>query len=159
MLMSFQILDSDPTLHFSLLRLQLIELIRTCHATGGDNIHPALSFATSHLAPRAPANPQYLEDLEKTMALILFPPNQLEPQLAALLKPELRKITADKVNKAILANQCQRREAAIRDLVRLRAWAEEAARQSKKDLPVHLSLGLDIEDVDQNGRSNEAMVT
>lgn len=93
------------------------------------------------------------------MALILFPLDQLEPQLAALLKPELRKDVADKVNKAILASQCQRREAAIRDLVRLRAWAEDAARSAKKDLPSHMRLGLDIDDNDETTRGHEAMVT
>ena len=64
------------------------------------------------------------------MALLIFPPENLEPQLAALLQPDLRKSVADRVNKAILANQGQRRDAAIRSLVRLRAWAEDSARES-----------------------------
>jgi hypothetical protein len=91
------------------------------------------------------------------MALLLFNTENLEPQLAALLQPDLRKEVADKVNKAILASQGQRREAAIRNLVKLRAWAEGAARSSKKDLPAHLDIGLD--NVVHNGNGNDAMVT
>lgn len=156
-----QILDSDPSLHFALLRLQLIELIRTCNSTGGGNIVPVLNFATSQLAPRAPTNPQFLDDLEKTMALLLFNTENLEPQLAALLQPDLRKDVADRVNKAILASQGQRREAAIRNLVKLRAWAEGAARNSKKDLPSRLDIGLDsvVHNGENNGHGHDAMVT
>ncbi|KAL3419770.1 ran binding protein in the microtubule-organising centre [Phlyctema vagabunda] len=138
-----KVLDSDPALHFSLLRLQLVELIRTCNSSADGDIKPALNFATSQLAPRATTNPAFLEDLERTMALLVFPPNDLEPQLAALLKPDLRRDVADRVNKAILTCQNQRRDAAIRNLVRLRAWAENAARETKKDLPSHIELGLD----------------
>jgi glucose-induced degradation protein 8 len=97
------------------------------------------------------------------MALLIFPQENLEPQLAALLKPDLRKSVADRVNKAILANQGQRRDAAIRNLVRLRAWTEDSARESKKDLPAHLDLGLDSEtrneDSELHENGNEAMVT
>jgi hypothetical protein len=96
------------------------------------------------------------------MALLIFPPENLEPQLAALLQPDLRKSVADRVNKAILANQGQRRDAAIRSLVRLRAWAEDSARESKKDLPAHLDLGLDSEtrneDSELHENGHEAMV-
>lgn len=157
-----QILDSDASLHFALLRLQLVELIRTCNTPGGD-ITPALDFATTQLAPRAPTNPEFLDDLERTMALILFPPDNLEPELAELLHPDLRKSVADRVNKAILASQNRRRNAAIRALVELRAWSEDTAREAKKDLPASLDLGLDSQsrndeyDLHENG--HDAMVT
>ena len=157
-----QILDSDPSLHFALLRLQLVELIRTCNSTPGGDITPALNFATTQLAPRAPTNPEFLEDLERTMALLIFPPDNLEPQLAALLHPDLRKSVADKVNKAILASQGQKGDPEIRILVRLRAWAEDSARESKKDLPTPLDLGLDAEvqkdDFSQQENGHEAMI-
>ena len=138
-----KVLDSNPSLHFALLRLQLVELIRTCNSIPDGDITPALTFATTQLAPRAPTNPEFLEDLERTMALLVFPPESLEPQLAALLHPDLRRSVADRVNKAILTCQNQRRDAAIRNLVRLRAWAENTARDSKKDLPARIELGLD----------------
>lgn len=159
-----QILDVDPSLHFALLRLQLVELIRQCNSTPGGDITPAINFATSELAPRAPTNPEFLEDLERTMALLVFPADKLEPQLAALLDPDLRRYVADRVNKAILKYQGQKRDAAIRRLVRLRAWAENTAREGKKDLPDHIELGLDKDSwtaqgglADENG--HEPMIT
>ncbi|EFW15518.1 hypothetical protein CPSG_07955 [Coccidioides posadasii str. Silveira] len=129
-----QILDCNSSLHFALLQLQLIELIRTCTSTPNGDISLALDFATSQLAPRAPTNPQFLEDLEKTF---------LSPSLAALLDPELRKTIANRVNEAILHNQGAKREARLRNLVKLRAWAEQKARQMKKDVPDKLDIGLD----------------
>ncbi|EQL03856.1 CTLH domain-containing protein [Ophiocordyceps sinensis CO18] len=158
-----QILDDDKALHFSLLRLQLVELIRSCNAAG--DITPALTFATEQLGPRAPTNPKFLEDLERTMALLLFPPENLEPQLAALLSPDLRRDAADNVNRAILESQSARREAAIRHLVKMRAWAETAARERGSTLPDRLDIGLKGEEPEshrrhvsaENGR--EPMVT
>jgi len=79
-----QVLDSNPSLHFALLRLQLVELIRTCNSISGGDITPALTFATTRLAPRASVNSEFLGDLERTMALLVFPPDNLEPELAAL---------------------------------------------------------------------------
>ncbi|KAI9045043.1 uncharacterized protein KD926_010366 [Aspergillus affinis] len=137
-----QILDENPSLHFALLRLQLVELIRTCTSQPNGDISPALEFATSHLAPRAPTNPQFLEDLERTLALLIFPIENLTPSLAPLLHPDLRKEIATRVNEAILQSQGARKEARLRNLVKLRAWAEQKAREAKKDLPEKLDLGL-----------------
>ena len=114
-------------------------------STPNADITPALTFATSQLAPRAPTNPEFLEDLERTMALLIFPPENLAPPLAALLDPNLRQTVANRVNEAILGNQGARREARIRNLVRLRAWAEKKAREANKDVPPKLSLGLDAD--------------
>ncbi|KAK4046494.1 hypothetical protein OIV83_006020 [Microbotryomycetes sp. JL201] len=61
-----EILDTNPTLHFHLLQLQLIELIR--HG----RIAEALSFAQLELAPKGEENPQFLKELERTMALLAF---------------------------------------------------------------------------------------
>lgn len=140
-----QILDHDPALHFALLRLQLIELIRKCMSSPNADITPALTFATSELAPRAPTNQEFLEDLERTMALLIFPPENLAPPLAQLLDPSLRQTVATRVNEAILASQGASREARIKQLVRLRAWSEQKAREARKDIPPTLSLGLDSE--------------
>ncbi|KAH6661035.1 CTLH/CRA C-terminal to lish motif domain-containing protein [Truncatella angustata] len=138
-----EILDTDAALHFALLRLQLVELIRQCNATPGRDINPALEFATQQLGPRAPTNPQFLEDLEKTMALVVFSHDSLDPSLAALLKPDLRREVADMVNKAILERETSRRDAAIRHLVQMRAWGEEIVRKdAQKDLPARIDLGL-----------------
>jgi glucose-induced degradation protein 8 len=76
------------------------------------------------------------------MALLIFPPDNLAPQLAELIDPQLRMNVAQNVNQAILQAQGCRREARIRNLVRLRTWAEVKAREAKKDLPADLTLGL-----------------
>ncbi|CZR47012.1 hypothetical protein FPRO06_05869 [Fusarium proliferatum] len=156
-----QILDGDKALHFTLLRLQLIELIRACNATG--DIQPALTFATEELGPKAPMNPKFLEDLERTMALLLIPSDAREPQLAALLEPELRREVADSVNRAILERQSRRREAAIRQLVRMRVWAENTARDKRKNLPDRLDIGLNGEESDSprphTGNGHDPMIT
>ncbi|RAO71057.1 uncharacterized protein BHQ10_007069 [Talaromyces amestolkiae] len=163
--LSPQILDEDPSLHFSLLRLQLVELIRRCTSTPDADITPALEFATSQLAPRAPTNPQFLEDLERTLALLIFPSENLAPSLATLLQPNLRKDIATRVNEAILKNQGARKEARLRNLVKLRAWAEQKARETKPGgLPDHLNIGLYPEkqqstNEHSNGNSDDAIMT
>lgn len=141
-------------MHFALLRLQLVELIRTCMDTPGSDITPALDFATAQLAPRAPTNPQFLADLERTLALLIFPSDKLAPSLASLLDPALRKEIATQVNEAILQNQGARKEARLRNLVKTRAYAEQKAREAKKDIPDTLDIGL-VGDSHDNSNSND----
>ncbi|KAK4097019.1 hypothetical protein N658DRAFT_457748 [Parathielavia hyrcaniae] len=151
-----EILDTNPELHFSLLRLQLVELIRQC---GSGDVTPALEFASKKLAPRAATNRDFLNDLEQTMSLVIFSHDSLRPELRALLSSDLRRTTASKVNEAVLLRQTQRREAAIRQLVRMRAWAETSARGKNKDLPESLQLGLNADSAEYGESSHEAMIT
>ena len=125
----FQILDTDAALHFALLRLQLIELIRSCTSSAESDVTPALSFASSQLAPRAATNPDFLKDLELTMTLLIFLPatGKLQKELAELLEPSLRRDVASRVNEAILTSMGAHGEARMRSLVRLRQWAETKA--------------------------------
>jgi hypothetical protein len=139
-------LDREPKLHFALLRLQLVELIRKCN--NGD-ISPALAFASQNLGPRASTNPQFLDDLEKTMVLLIFPHDSLQPELAALLRSDLRKQVAEDVNKAIVRCKTHRLESAIQELARMRAWGETSARAAKKDVPDRIELGLS--EIDNDG--------
>lgn len=122
-----ELLDIYGDLHFALLRLQLIELIRQANnnsTTGSGDIVPALEFATSHLARRAPANPQFLADLEQTMALLCFPPNNLVPQLRQLMDLNLRQTVARQVNTTLLNAQGINGDSKIANLVKLWGWAE-----------------------------------
>ncbi|KAI0482000.1 CTLH/CRA C-terminal to lish motif domain-containing protein [Xylariaceae sp. FL0804] len=149
------ILDTDEPLHFALLRLQLVELIRVCNSGAGSDFGPALEFAEAKLGARAAANPAFLGDLERTMALLVFPAtDSLDPAIASLLQPGLRREVADQVNRVILERQQQRKDAAIRQLVRMRAWSEDVARrEARKDLPARIDLGLDggADDADGHG--------
>ena len=117
----------------------------------------ALQFATTHLAPLAPTNPTFLADLERTMALLIFPTENLAPQLAELIDPQLRKSVANRVNEAILNSQGARREAQIRKLVRMRVWSEKMARESKKvEIPDGgLGFGLDEQPATTGGRAEQ----
>lgn len=120
----------------------------------------AIRFASQQLGPRAPKNPEFLDQLEETMALFLYPRNELRPEQQALLHPDLRREVADKVNMAIIMRQTKRREAAIRQLVKVRTWAEDSARSAKKDLPDRLELGLHGDDIDNSHETgSEAMIT
>ncbi|KAF2970172.1 hypothetical protein GQX73_g3349 [Xylaria multiplex] len=157
------ILDNDDSLLFALLRLQLVELIRNCNTSPDRDISAALKFAQTKLGPKATTKPEFLEDLEKTMSLLVFPQDDtLDPSLSALLKPNLRRGVADQVNDAILGYQ-QRKGAAIGQLVKMRVWSEGVTRkETKKDLPATIELGLDGDDADrhdaiQNG--HEPMIT
>lgn len=152
-------MDQDARLHFALLRLQLIELIRNCGDGDNANTIAAIKFASEQLGPRAPRHPEFLEDLERTMALFLYPRHELRPEQQALLHPDLRMEVADKVNKAVVFRQTKRREAAIRQLVKVRTWAEDSARSARKDLPARLDFGLNGEETIGHENGSEPMVT
>ena len=134
-----------------------MELIRECTATPDGDITPALTFATTHLAPRAPTSPEFLQDLEQTMALLIFPPDNLAPQLATILDPKLRSDVAKRVNEAILASLGERTRSKLLDLVKTRAWAEKKAREAKKDIPEKIDLGLDPDKEDHDSREDSVM--
>ncbi|KAG8527429.1 uncharacterized protein KY384_007581 [Bacidia gigantensis] len=139
-----QLLDKNASLHFALLRLQLIELIRHATAKPDGDITPALDFATTYLAPRASIKTEFLGDLELAMALLIFPPENLTPVLAELLQPSLRQKVATDVNEALLRGGGEREKATIYSLISHRAWAEQRASKERSDsMPEGLALGLE----------------
>lgn len=148
-----KLLEKDETLHFALLRLQLVELIRSCGTTSTDDPTPAINFATTELAPRALTNPQFLEDLERTMTLLMFEPKDLLPQYATLLDRKLRVDVARRVNEALFREQGERTKTKLSTLVHLRAWVEQKALESNKDLPAHLRFRY-VRDFD-NGQGDD----
>lgn len=172
-LVATQLLDTDKKLHFSLLRLQLVEHIRQSFTSPDPSlVSKAIEFAQNNLAPYAPLDAQFKTDLERAMALLIVPKaswtqaaspssssqstSQVQNDfgaLAELVDPALRRKVAKDVNEAILQSQDQRREADIRYLVRARAWAEQLAREKKIDLPDNLSLGLDGEEPPKSSRN------
>jgi hypothetical protein len=99
------------------------------------------------------------------MALLVFSPDSSNPQNAELLKPTLRMEVADRVNQAILSRQGMSVEAKIKEWVRARAWSENEAKRTKKDIPHSIKLGLDGEvdgdsEDEMNGNGdNDAMVS
>ncbi|KAK3712800.1 hypothetical protein LTR37_008891 [Vermiconidia calcicola] len=163
-----EILDSNPLLHFQLLQLHLIEIIRTIldkpsqQSIIAQDFLPAIQFATEQLSPRAPTDPKYQTALERTMALMIFPPEKMAPEFKELLDVSLREKVASDVNKAILEARGERAEAKIRQLVRARAWAEAQARHARvENLPPQIPIGLDPADEMHGlaGTDGDAMVS
>lgn len=157
-----QILDVNHHLHFDLLQLQLIEIIRGILGKPGGqpasvDFLPAIQFATQQLSPRAPTDPVYRIALERTMALMIFPEEKMTPEFKELLDLQLREEVASSVNRAILESRGERSEAKIRQLVRARAWAEVQAREAKVDLPACVPIGLDAVD-ELNGTADGDMM-
>lgn len=151
-------LDKDKRLHFSLLRLQLIELIKKVfNASETDKprvVGEAIEFAQQNLAPYTPENNQFKVDLERAMALLIVPKEAWQIQqsrsdqqnafgaLAELVDPNLRVEVAQDVNAAILRSQEKSDETRIQRLLSTRAWSEELAREKGIQLPDSLDIGL-----------------
>ncbi|OSX67341.1 hypothetical protein POSPLADRAFT_1042575 [Postia placenta MAD-698-R-SB12] len=114
-----EILDTNPALYFRLQQQKLIEFIRQ------GNIPEALRFAQEELAPRGEESPEFLAELERTMALLAFEFSPLTPPaISELLSPVQRMKTAGEVNSAILESLSQGKEAKLVGLLKLRQWGE-----------------------------------
>jgi hypothetical protein len=153
-----QILDTNPPLLFHLHLLRLVELIRL------DKVDEALEFATNELAPRGAQNPEFLKDLEKTMALLAFPdltrfaddaptmpptPSRPPPTaetlelikdpvftpIIALMRRSQRVKVAKELNAAILESQGLVMETRLGALVKLMGWGEERLEKAGITLP------------------------
>jgi len=113
-----EILDTNPQLIFHLKQQQLIELIRK------GLIDEALQFAQEELAHRGEENAAFLEELEKTMALLAFE-NQLASPVGNLLDNAQRQKTASELNAAILTSQCQEKDPKLPALLKMLLWSQQ----------------------------------
>lgn len=95
-----EILEEQQGLFFHLQQQRLIELIRQ------GQLAEALHFAQEFLAPRGEDHPELLEELERTVALLVFEDVKASP-LADLMDVSQRQKTASELNAAILASQSQ----------------------------------------------------
>eukprot|EP01137_Pigoraptor_chileana_P005688 Opistho-2@49086 len=112
-----EILDTNPRLYFHLQQQRLIELIRQ------NRMQDALEFAQEEMAPRVEEHPQFLEELERTMALLAFE-NQKACPVGHLLDASQRQKTASELNAAILTSQAQEREPKLPGLLKMLFWAQ-----------------------------------
>jgi len=124
-----EILDTNPALYFKLQQQRLIEFIRQ------GRVPEALQFAQEELAPRGEESPEFLSELERTMALLAFDatPNP-PPAIAELLSPAQRMKTAGEVNAAILESLSQGKEVKLVGLLKLLCWGETML-EEKADFP------------------------
>ncbi|KXZ45335.1 hypothetical protein GPECTOR_56g432 [Gonium pectorale] len=112
-----EILESQPQLYFHLQQQRLIELIR------GGSVESALDFAQECLAPLAEENAEFLEELERTVALLAFEDSKASP-VGDLMDVAQRQKTASELNAAILASQAQEREPRLPLLLKMLLWAQ-----------------------------------
>jgi hypothetical protein len=147
-----QLLDTNAPLLFHLYLLRLIEYIKV------DDLDTALQFATNELAPRGAQHPEFLADLEKTMALLAFPDlakfaddsNSTPPTdqdtlslfqdpafapIMQLMKRAQRVKVAKELNSAILESQGNGTETKLTGLVKLMSWGEEKLEKAGAGLP------------------------
>eukprot|EP00195_Chlamydomonas_chlamydogama_P003208 CAMPEP_0202920396 /NCGR_PEP_ID=MMETSP1392-20130828/76832_1 /ASSEMBLY_ACC=CAM_ASM_000868 /TAXON_ID=225041 /ORGANISM="Chlamydomonas chlamydogama, Strain SAG 11-48b" /LENGTH=198 /DNA_ID=CAMNT_0049613891 /DNA_START=160 /DNA_END=756 /DNA_ORIENTATION=+ len=112
-----EILESQSELLFHLQQQRLIELIRQ------GRTEEALDFAQEYLAPQGEENPKFLEELERTVALLAFQDTRSSP-VADLMDIAQRQKTASELNAAILSSQCSDREPRLPMLLKLMLWAQ-----------------------------------
>ncbi|KAJ3209488.1 Glucose-induced degradation complex subunit [Clydaea vesicula] len=112
-----EILDTNPRLYFHLQQQKLIEQIRQ------GKISEAIEFAQEELAPRGEENPEFLEELEKTMALLVFD-QSLKSSVGNLLDHSQRQKTASELNAAILTAQCQEKDPKLPSLLKMLVWCQ-----------------------------------
>lgn len=113
-----EILDTNPALYFRLQQQKLIEYIRH------NRVAEALQFAQEELAPRGEESPEFLSELERTMALLVFDSASAPAAISELLSPAQRVKTAGEVNAAILESSSQGKEAKLVGLLKLLSWGE-----------------------------------
>ncbi|KAI8804988.1 CTLH/CRA C-terminal to lish motif domain-containing protein [Cladochytrium replicatum] len=113
-----EILEVNRKLYFHLQQQKLIEFIRN------GQINEAIEFAQEELAPRGEENPEFLEELERTMALLAFEDHSASP-VGDLLDNTQRQKTASELNAAILTSQCQEKDPKLPMLLKMLTWAQE----------------------------------
>jgi len=132
-----EILDTNPTLYFRLQQQKLIEFIRQ------GRIVEALEFAQEELAQRGQENPEFLSELESTMALLAFDSSvSAPPAISSLLSPHQRMKTASEVNAAILESLSQGKESKLVGLLKLLCWGESMLDERAEFPKVDLSDGF-----------------
>ncbi|KAJ7552167.1 hypothetical protein O6H91_06G045000 [Diphasiastrum complanatum] len=94
--LSADLLESDKDLHFELLILHYVELIRARDCTG------ALDFAQGELAPFGKQE-KYVDKLQDCMALLAYAEPEASPMFY-LLSSDYRQNVADCLNRAVLAH-------------------------------------------------------
>jgi hypothetical protein len=120
-------------------------LIRT------SRVSEALEFAQVELAPRGAEHPQFLKELERTMALLAFElprmllastsstaatpnPIAMPSSIAELLDPNQRMKTATELNAAILTSQSHGKEPKLPGVLHMLTWGEQLL-QERGDFP------------------------
>jgi hypothetical protein len=133
-------------LFFHLQQQRLIELIRKGSLT------EALEFASEEMAPRGEEHPEFLEELERTMALLAFQ-DSLNSPVQDLLHPGQRQKTASELNAAILMSQSQEKDPKLPNLLKMLAWSQEQLDERMIYPRIENWVKADLVVRDENGNS------
>ncbi|CAO3617061.1 unnamed protein product [Mucor hiemalis] len=144
--------NTNPHLFFHLQQQRLIELIRK--GLFGE----ALEFASEEMAPRGEEHPEFLEELERTMALLAFGDNSDSP-VQDLLHPGQRQKTASELNSAILMSQSQEKDPKLPNLLKMLAWSQEQLDERMVYPRIEDWVKADLVLRDENGNSIEEDIT
>ncbi|KAF9672299.1 hypothetical protein SADUNF_Sadunf11G0026900 [Salix dunnii] len=128
-----EILDTNPQLFFHLQQQRFIELIRN------GKVEEALEFAQEELAPRGEENQSFLEELERTVALLAFEDVSNCP-VGGLLDISQRLKTASEVNAAILTSQSREKAVLFFPLGRIHRNIEKGRALLLKGICVYPKL-------------------
>ena len=123
-----EILDSRPKLYFHLQQQHLIELIRE------KKIESALEFAQNAMAELSIENTKYLDELEKTMALLAYQNPGVSP-FAELLNFSQRYKVASELNAAILEADHQQTNSKLENLLKMLLWVQSELDEKKVKYP------------------------
>ncbi|XP_050072254.1 glucose-induced degradation protein 8 homolog [Anopheles maculipalpis] len=129
-----ELLDNDRYLYFHLQQLHLIELIRA------GKIEEALTFAQTQISEAGESNPEVLNELERTLALLAFEKPQHSP-FADLLDHTHRQKVASELNAAILKTEQQEQSSPrMINILKLILWAQTEL--DKKNVKYPKMMGL-----------------
>lgn len=131
-----EILDSKAFLYFHLQQQRLIELIRE------KDIEAAVDFAQNQLAEQGNESSEFLEELERTMALLAFD-NPEESPFGELLHPAQRQKVASELNAAILEAEHRETSPKLANILKLLLWSQGELDSKKAKYPkiVDISSG------------------
>ncbi|CAF1651804.1 unnamed protein product [Adineta ricciae] len=113
-----ELLDQNRQLAFHLKQQHLIELIRS------NLIDEALTYAQIHLAEFAEDELKMRQELEKTMALLVFD-KPLESPYGYLMQLSHRQQVANEINSALLIDQNEQSESDLSMLVRMVTYMQD----------------------------------
>ncbi|KAI9265992.1 CTLH/CRA C-terminal to lish motif domain-containing protein [Sporodiniella umbellata] len=143
-----EILDTNPELTFHLQQQRLIEFIRQ------GAFQEALEFATEEMAPRGEEHPEFLEELERTMALLAFQ-DVVDSPVQDLLHSGQRQKTAGELNAAILVNQSQEKDSKLPSLLKMLAWSQSQLDKRMNYPKIENWVKADLVVRDENGNQME----
>uniref|UniRef100_A0A182N0M9 CTLH domain-containing protein n=1 Tax=Anopheles dirus TaxID=7168 RepID=A0A182N0M9_9DIPT len=129
-----ELLDNDRYLYFHLQQLHLIELIRA------GKIEEALTFAQTQISEAGESNPEVLNELERTLALLAFEKPQHSP-FADLLEQTHRQKVASELNAAILKIEQQEQSSPrMINILKLILWGQTELDKKNVKYPKMLDL-------------------